>query len=334
MNPASESVIARLASRGFRARDLLWIFYAVFGAWCLKALWADIQKISWSSLAQHGPLLALSAALPWCNHGLRILRWQQYIKAAKLDFPLAFVAKSYVAGFAFTISPGKIGEMIRARYYAALGVPASTIHGAFVVERVLDLLVMILMALLVLTAVSRYQSFVWVALAIVVSLLLLLSVAPWSSIQQRLPNRSAKSWRPVVDALLSMLISAKVFLAPKVLLPSFILSMACWGAEALGFMLLANGLGAGGLDYPVAAGIYAVAIIVGALSFLPGGLGSTEAVLVALLHAFGNTLPQALLITVVWRFLTLWVAVGAGWWAVFALKGLTDSTQRGRMNAR
>ena len=44
------------------------------------------------------------------------------------------------------MSLGKLSEMARARYYQAHGVPLSAVSGALFVERILDLLTMILLA--------------------------------------------------------------------------------------------------------------------------------------------------------------------------------------------
>jgi uncharacterized protein (TIRG00374 family) len=61
-------------------------------------------------------------------------------------------------------------------------------------------------------------------------------------------------------------------------------------------------------------------VLVGALSLLPGGLGSTEAVMTALLATQGYALGDALLITILCRIVTLWLAVCIGWLAVFVLR--------------
>jgi uncharacterized protein (TIRG00374 family) len=63
-----------------------------------------------------------------------------------------------------------------------------------------------------------------------------------------------------------------------------------------------------------------VAVLLGALSFLPGGLGSTEAVMSGLLHAHRFPVSQALLVTLTCRLVTLWLAVLIGWLAIFALR--------------
>lgn len=63
-------------------------------------------------------------------------------------------------------------------------------------------------------------------------------------------------------------------------------------------------------------GIYAIAVLAGALLFLPGGLGSTEAVMCVLLVAFGADSPAAVAITLLCRIATLWFAVALGGVAV------------------
>jgi uncharacterized protein (TIRG00374 family) len=69
-----------------------------------------------------------------------------------------------------------------------------------------------------------------------------------------------------------------------------------------------------------AIGIYAIAVLAGAVSLLPGGLGSTETVMVALLAAQGFALTEAIVVTLVCRLVTLWLAIGFGWIALGALR--------------
>ena len=82
-------------------------------------------------------------------------------------------------------------------------------------------------------------------------------------------------------------------------------------AEALAFYWLLGWLG---LDVPIAFAVfvYAVAMLAGALSFLPGGLGGTEAVMVGLLIWKGVFLPEAVAATILIRLTTLWFAVFLG----------------------
>ena len=58
--------------------------------------------------------------------------------------------------------------------------------------------------------------------------------------------------------------------------------------------------------------IFTFSMIVGAISMMPGGLGSTEATAVFLLMAIGIDFEIAFLGTVIIRIITLWFAILLG----------------------
>ena len=67
----------------------------------------------------------------------------------------------------------------------------------------------------------------------------------------------------------------------------------------------------------------------GSLGSPAGGLGSTEAVMTALLAAQGYPLSQAIVITLTCRLVTLWLAVALGWGAVLSLRQRTSALEPG-----
>jgi uncharacterized membrane protein YbhN (UPF0104 family) len=77
-----------------------------------------------------------------------------------------------------------------------------------------------------------------------------------------------------------------------------------------------------------AAGFYAVAMVGGALSLLPAGLGGMEALLTGLLVLHGAGAAQALGITVLVRVLTLWLAVAIGALALVYSAAIRDISFR------
>jgi uncharacterized protein (TIRG00374 family) len=117
--------------------------------------------------------------------------------------------------------------------------------------------------------------------------------------------------------------STRILLRPQVLATGFVLGLVAWGLEGTGLGLLASMFPPLHLGLFTALGIYGVAVLLGGLSFLPGGLGSTEAVMTALLHANGFPVSEALLVTLTSRLVTLWLAVLIGWCAVAALRHRT-----------
>ena len=100
---------------------------------------------------------------------------------------------------------------------------------------------------------------------------------------------------------------------PRVFAAALILGAIGWASEGVSFFLLLRALDpAIGLGLAACVFIFVFAMLVGALSFLPGGLGSTEATIIGLLTLQGVTLPTAIVATGIIRITTLWFAVGLG----------------------
>jgi uncharacterized protein (TIRG00374 family) len=66
------------------------------------------------------------------------------------------------------------------------------------------------------------------------------------------------------------------------------------------------------LDPIVAFGIYPLAMLVGALSFVPGGVGTTELAIVLMLDRLGIATADAIAVAVAARLVTLWYAIVVG----------------------
>src|SRR5690606_28338431 len=84
---------------------------------------------------------------------------------------------------------------------------------------------------------------------------------------------------------------------PGLLGVATVISVIAWGAEALAFYWMLGWLGAD-ISLSFAIFVYALSMLAGALSFLPGGLGGAEAVMVSLLVLKGMTMPAAIAATV------------------------------------
>ena len=84
-----------------------------------------------------------------------------------------------------------------------------------------------------------------------------------------------------------------------------------WVCDALVFYLVLLSLGTD-LSPILLMGIFALSVIIGIASFLPGGLGSTEVVMVLILGMFGVANTVAVSGILVARFLTFWYVAMLG----------------------
>jgi len=301
---------------------LPYVFVVGFATWCLYRIRGDLAQLSLARLAHSWDLVLLAVLLSLLSYALRIARWQAYLKQLGHHVTLRFAALTFTAGFAYTLSPGKVGELVRARYYQPLGIPLRSITAAFFVERLMDLVAMVVLATLLFTASSLYTGAVLTAGVLVLTVLLCLAVLPWDRLAGALTScpRLPPVLRRAASGLASSLAATRILLRPQALVAGFTLGLLAWGLEGTGLGWLSAMFAPAHLGLASAWGIYGVAVLLGSLSFLPGGLGGTEAVMTALLHAHGFPVSDALLLTLTCRFVTLWFAVVLGWLAVFALR--------------
>jgi uncharacterized protein (TIRG00374 family) len=306
-------------------RYLPYLIMLLFAAWCVVSLSGDLAQLSLAPVLHAWDLVLLAAVLSLSNYVLRIVRWRAYLNRLGHQVPLRFAALTFTAGFAYTLSPGKIGEMVRARYYVPLGIPVSDVAAAFFAERFLDLVAMIALAALLFSSASGYANTILGGAAGAVVILLAVALLPWPAISARLKNGADAPGK--IRALLSQgtstLASARALMSPGMLVFGLLLGLLAWGLEGAGLGFLSSMFRPLHLDLSLAIGIYGVAVLIGGLSFLPGGIGSTEAVMMALLTTHGYSVSQALLITLTCRLVTLWLGVFVGWAAVFALRQRT-----------
>lgn len=300
---------------------LSYLIVLFFLGWCVVAFREDLAKIRFEPIWAGRNWVLIAALLTLFNYTLRVLRWTWYLKRLGHKVPFGFSILTYLAGFAFTLSPGKVGEMVRGRYYQKIGIPLSSTAAAFFIERLMDLLAMLALAFLAIGTSSAYRVLIWGTVGGIVTTLLVLAIAPWGAIANWMQGLR---WLPIAlqkpaQGIFRTLISARALLHPLWLILGLSMAILAWGAEGMGLMVIGK-IFPTDLDWATATSIYSIAIIVGVLSFLPGGLGGTEAVMAALLNKQGFPLSDAILITLVCRILTLWFAVVIGWLAVIILK--------------
>jgi len=263
------------------------------------------SKFGWSAW-----LVVLGLSLS--NYLLRFVRWQLYINRFSDAVPILTNLTYYLAGFAFTTTPGKAGEAVRSLYLKRHGVAYTDSLAAFFTERFIDVITMVLLSLF---AAVAFPDFRWpvilIAVLFVGSLPLIHSMKMHHLLDRlrlRVPSEKIQS---VGERLLALLRSAADLLKAGPLYSGLALGLLAWGSEGVAFYIILDTLDISS-PFGVAVGIYSISMLIGALSFIPGGLGSTEAVMVFLLTLIGADMPTAIAATLICRISTLWFAVIIG----------------------
>ncbi len=285
-------------------------------------LWAGWRDVLAALTAVGVVGMGAALGLSLINYGLRLARWRSYLAALGHPLPGGANAAIYFSGFAFTTTPGKAGELLRGVFLAEHGMPMLRSAAAFLSERLSDLLAVVLIALPGLAVLPFGLPVVIVGVMAVVGVAVTLGLGDrLVGLAHRPTEGSAGPLRKTARHVALLLFEARRCHTLRLSMSSTVLSLAAWSAEAFAFWFVLHRLG---LDIGLwfAMSVYALAMLAGALSFLPGGLGGSEAVMAALLVWKGVPAPQAAAATIVIRLATLWFAVALGLIAVTAGKTL------------
>ena len=296
---------------GWRLRALIFSIGAAVAGYLAFSFWGGWDDVvaAFIKIGLLGTLLALAMSL--INYGLRFVRWQLYLNQLGHGVEWLSSLRIYLAGFALTTTPGKAGEAFRGVLLKQHNVPFPTTFAAFISERLSDLVAIVLLTLVGLAQYPQARGIVLAGVVGIVVVLVCLSsqmvlnkLHAWASVRQ---GKLMALMAHVCD----MLGEARQCHRPGLLVVATLISVIAWGAEALAFYWVLGWLGAD-ISLSFAIFVYALSMLAGALSFLPGGLGSAEAVMISLLVFKGMAAPVAVAATVFIRLATLWFAVVIG----------------------
>ncbi len=292
-------------------RAVFWsVALAALGYLALSLLagWRDVVE----AVVLLGPVVLIGLlALSLFNYLLRFLRWACYLALLDSPVPWRINLAVYFSGFALTTSPGKLGEMLRSVLLKPYGVPASASIAAFFAERVSDLLAILVLAAIGLLAYAPARPVVGLALAGVFGALLLVQWTGLITAIDRWATGKSQKWAKFVVKLCEIILHFRRCFSLSAMSMGLAIGVVAWFSEGFGFWWLLGALGHP-LPLTTAVFIYAFAMLVGGLSFLPGGLGSSEAVMIGLLVLNGFPDVAAVTATLICRLATLWFAVGLG----------------------
>lgn len=281
-------------------------------------LFATLRRYEWW-------LLPAAMGLTLLNQGLRFLKWEFLLRRVGIDVPLVDSAGVFASALVMILSPGKIGElwkswMLRDEH----GVPVRRSSPVVAVERLTDLVGVVVLALFGVRAFGR-------SVPVVVGLLGCLVVGVAVLGHESTCHRLLDAFERVprvnrhVGAARRLYENSTRLLRADVLVAASALSAASWLFECLALWVILGGFGAN-VGLPAAAFVFAFSSILGAVSFLPGGVGVTEGSMTLLLVELGTTRDVAVGATLLTRAATLWFSAGI---ALVALPGYYTWRRRG-----
>ncbi len=294
----------------------MWPIVAGIVIFAVVALAADARMVGDAFAQFDWRLLPLALALTLWNYVIRWVRWQIYLRGFSANVPAGESIAVFMAGLGMAITPGKLGELVKAYLLQRSGHARTTVVVPIVLaERLADGLAMAVLAVIGLASLGQGPASIVLAVVPALALVALVRwrrAAAWAfAVGERLPvvGRMAARGRGFYE-------STYTLFGVRALLMAIALGVVSWFGEALALVVILAGLGVPVTGPLVlqATGAMAVATLVGTLSFLPGGLGLAEGGLVGLLVMLvpGMVLAQAAAATLLFRLVTFWFGVSLG----------------------
>jgi uncharacterized protein (TIRG00374 family) len=295
---------------GMRTSIFIFVIFMISAA---LALWAASGEDIWHqvlmlSFAQVAILLLLSLG----NYGLRALRWHLYTHALGAGTGLPATFRHYFGGFAMTMTPAKIGEVVRLRWVAnETGKRLETLAPLILVDRAGDLASTgLLLAIALAFGATGITGGLPVALLALIGAMIATRPALFAAFintTYRLIGRKPRLFVRTRRAARSL----QVFSAAKILIPALTLGLIGWFAEGFAFYLLLDWMGAN-VPMWTAVSIFLFSMMTGGATGAPGGIGGAEAAMLALLSIQGVPLEISIPATAIIRITTLWFAIAIG----------------------
>ncbi len=279
------------------------------------ASWFGVAEIKDSLVTMHPRGLWTALAMSSLAYVFRFLKWELslrwlHVRRGALHRPLSVRASAaiFLAGLSMSVTPGKLGEVVRSSILKSNhGVPFTKTAPFVVADRAADVLARVGVCLRRLGKFEGHRGNVWAAALLVVAVVLVLGNRPASR-----KITAAMSKRPRLahfsDRVEGLLEGARVLVHPRRLALLVVLSLFAWGLECVGYMFILRSFPGVDIDLRTCVLLWSSTTLIGAISFLPGGLGATEGSLAVLATRLvpGLGTHAALASTFVIRGATLW----------------------------
>ncbi len=274
--------------------------------------WKHIDHVS-------GARVFLCFALSFASLLVRAVRWQFFVRLIGVTTPFADALLVFFVGIAMSVTPGKVGELVKSLLLKERWeVPAARSAPLVVAERLTDVVAVLLLGGGGLLGVPGAATAGAVTVLFAAGLLVLYVSQPAALFIVRQLSRIPFVARRH-DKLMAMHASLEQASRPGPTAVAMALALLAWGLQSSCVWIIAGAFDGSGISFAGGLVAYCAPLLAGALALLPGGLGATEASMTGVLLALGGpglTKSVAVAVTLLSRIVAFWFAVALGFAAL------------------
>ena len=295
---------------------LIVVLVAVIGIYAVFLFMSDYniisEKIS-NFKINYLPLILLLVSASWVP---LIIKWHFLLKNSEINIPLSKTIAIFFSGSAFEITPGQIGILIKSQLLkTSSNISRTKTVPIVIVEKIYDLIGAILASVIGIIILGMEFYLIIIAISVLVFIFFFMYHRRSSEL---FFNRMTKLklFSKYVENISEFYDIIKKSTSVKASVICILLALTYWFmiSAAAYYTLIAFDINI--LDYLKILAIYTTSTLLGAISFIPGGIGITEGAIAGLLTLNGLDISTALILSVMIRVLTLWYTVCVGFIAL------------------
>ena len=259
------------------------------------------------------PVILSLVSLNWV---VRFYRWHLLLKNSNIHIPIKNNFIIYLASLSLSITPGQIGEAIKSEFLKKqFKIPRSKTLPIIFIEKFYDLMGVLIASVI---GVWYFEGGLYLISVGIILLGLIFVLMLSQNIFKKLLSLICKIrfFSKYQKNFLESYSVLRKSLKTKIGLKSGILSFIFWVIQGVAVYFVLLALEINQLNFLIVTSSNAISVLIGALSFMPGGLGVTEASMGGLLSLQGVEISFALIAAVIIRIFTSWYTVVAGFIAL------------------
>ena len=302
---------------------LILILVAVIGIYAIFLFVSDYniisEKIS-NFKINYLPLILFFVSASWIP---LIIKWHFLLKNSEVDVPLTKSIAVFFSGVAFEITPGQIGALIKSQILkTSYNIPRTKTVPIVIVEKVYDLIGAILASVIGIIILGMEIYLIAIAISVLAFIFFFMYHKPASEL---FFNRitKLKFFSKHIENISGFYEIVQKSTNVRAATICILLALAYWFMVSAAAYYTLISFDVNILDYLKVLAIYSTSTLLGAISFIPAGIGITEGSIAGLFTLNGIDVSTALILAVTIRIFTLWYSVSVGFIALKFTGGLS-----------
>ena len=295
---------------------LILVFVAAIGIYGIFLFISDYsivsEKIS-NFKINFLPLILLLVSASWIP---LMIKWHILLKNCEINIPLKKSISVFFSGVAFDITPGQLGTLLKSQILKTnSNIPRTKTVPIIIVEKAYDFIGAIIASVIGIIILGMDFYLILIAILVLAIIFFFMYYRPASELLLMRITK-LRFFLKYIENITEFQHTVQKSTGVKIATVCILLAITYWfiTASAVYYTLMAFDINI--LDYLKILAIYATSALLGAISFVPGGIGVTEGTLTGLLTIEGVDISTALILSVMIRVFVLWYPVSVGFIAL------------------